>query len=275
MERATNGEIAEAWRAEAFLPLDFVHFARDSARGEARGMLVETAQWPGRSLYMKPTVRDPAPLRARAAREKLASDFAYVLNVCVPPVVLTTRTNPATQEPHVCVSLKMFDFQMTIAQVQPHITDDNELARKLQDGAARVPSRALAFNLWVGQWDHGDDSPDNVIWGLDPADTTNHGFIFLDYAMAFGFDGPRYLDAWERVAPLPFPRVLLQRFDRGAALKTVKPIEALSDDRIRELVYRIPETHLPRTDADHIFAGLRRRRPLVRVALDRYVGEVP
>ena len=108
---------------------------------EAGGYFVEAAGFPRRA-YLKPANPHPdAANRARAAREKLASDLAFDLGLCVPPVLLANRANPpAGCESAVAVTLVMYPRQWPWEQIRGYPLDVTPL------GAASSPA------ILIGPW---------------------------------------------------------------------------------------------------------------------------
>lgn len=286
----TTEDIAKEWRREVLSTaywkpaLNIAGAPVGAPRsGEAGGMFAESDSLPKRRVYMKPGVRDPRPLTARAAREKIASDLAHDLGITVPPVILANRTHD-TAEQRVCISLVMY----------PQAWSWGELARKL-DGSRPTPkapvvrqlienaravlpraaAHALAFDTWVFQMDHGPHNNHNIVFGYDPVPNGRYSYILLDYALAFGFGGrwltPGHPDRAEICNPAPLHPQMLENLDRQELSRIIEQIEALPGAAIEGVVERIPEAYLIERERHAVAAGLKLRQGLLRSALATYL----
>jgi hypothetical protein len=202
----------------------------------------------------------------RAAREKIAADLAHDLGVPVPPVQLTTRSDGRNVKP-VAVSLVMYPRQWAWEQVKTQPVGETV------HGAALVAILAqatpmLAFDTWLAQTDHGDH-PHNIVWGYDPASMANAGLIFLDYSFSMGYSGGWKDGHWRTVEMAPFPALLLQHLDRSALRDTIQKIEAYPAEVIREVVGRLPDSHMPPPQRDLLQEALIGRKSLLKDCLQR------
>lgn len=132
-------------------------------------------------------------------------------------------------------------------------------------------SAMLAFDTWLGQTDHGDH-PQNVIMGYNSERPSESGLIFLDYANSLGFNGQWNGGAWQPVQTAPWPPRMLGHLDPAALRAAVERIEEMQDEPIRNVVTRIPESHLPAAEKPIIIDGLLGRRGLLRGALQANPG---
>lgn len=266
----TNESIARAWRAVAFEEHAFVRAETNSPSGVDRGFMVVLASLPTRRVYLKPTVLDSNPGNARAAREKIASDLAFDLGVSVPPVVLTTRRDaPRQHEPHVALSLVKHTWQYHWGQIKDDLNGDHEFGIAMRKGLAEAVAKVVAFNNWVCQTDH-NDHPSNIAFGMDREPALN-SWVFLDYAMALGWGGLWDQGGWESLGVMNFPARLLPHIGAAQLDATLRRIEEYDAERIRQLVERIPGTHLAHEEGQKIINGLVRRRPLVRQLVAQYL----
>jgi hypothetical protein len=278
--RRSTKDIAAEWRGLVDPPYNWAKCANqagalaDYREGEGGGFFVQSDRLEGRRAYLKPRQPDAARVFCRAAREKIASDLAAEIGVCVPPVVLAHRFDAAGEENYVCVSLVMYPRQWSWAQIRAFLADRGG-SPVAQAVAALVPKSAaqgIAFDTWLGQGDHADH-PHNIIFGYDPNDDADRSFVFLDYAMAMGVRG-----AWENrgysACPVaPFPPYMGQNLDRKALAETISVIESVPESRIRNLVGRIPPSYLPSEKGAIIADGLVERRRLIRAALAPHLEE--
>jgi hypothetical protein len=124
----------------------------------------------------------------------------------------------------------------------------------------------LAFDTWLKQTDH-HDHPHNIVWGYDPADLPDSSVVFLDYANSMGYDKSWRSGGWAHVVEALFPPLLLKYLDKKALAGTVKAIAEYPEASIREIVTRIPETHLSSEQKELILEGLAGRRRLIEGAL--------
>lgn len=229
--------------------------------GEAGGFFVICDRWPTRRAYLKPVVRSAA--FKRAAREKIASDLAYDLGVDVPPVLLATRDDAASNEERfVAVSLVLYPVQLSWEQVRSVAT---HFLEKSLDAREQV-ARAWVFDTWLDQRDHHDGSPHNIILGGSVENDLK--FVFLDYAFSLG-----HLDHWnghkfERCERAQFPALLRQIAPAEVIMEQVKRIEALTSGQIKEVVWRIPVSHLPDSQKEMMCQGLIDRQKRIRGAFE-------
>lgn len=266
--RPRDTTIADEWRKSAISPHCWSACKNQTGlqRGEAGGYKVEA---PGvdRVCYLKPA--DPRPdehNHCRAAREKVASDLAFDLGLCVPPAQLTIRENPPTGcTRQVVVSLIEYPRQWTWSKVKLIRIDDEPAGLALAQALSRC-SPHLAFDTWLDQKDH-NDHPDNIVWGYDPGTPGDSSIIFLDYANSMGFDGSWAGNGWRQtVAPQWMP-LMKQHMDRTALRRMIEKIERFPEDGLRKVVERIPDEYLPASQKGIILNGLIGRRGAIRAAL--------
>lgn len=262
----TNSDIAKDWRTRAVSSLEWYPCQNQAGvvESEARGCYAEADGFP-RRVYMKPieALRDEA-VHARAAREKIAADLAFDLCLPVPAVQLTTYHSEKGDVP-AGVSLVMYPIQWPWEQVK-----EAEVQATIHGAAlAKVLaacSPMLAFDTWLKQTDH-HDHPHNIVWGYDPADLPDSSVVFLDYANSMGYDKSWRSGGWAHVVEALFPPLLLKYLDKKALAGTVKSIAEYPEASIREIVTRIPETHLSNEQKELILEGLAGRRRLIEGAL--------
>lgn len=272
--------IAAAWRRESVIPYNWRRVDNQAGslgalvRGEGGGIYVTCDRVPRRA-YMKPCNHDPNPRRARAAREKICSDLAYDLKVNVPPVILARRENCGDDENCVAVSLVMFpaQFPWSLVKVRlPELTRAGELIRgSLKTGAAAA---GLVFDTWTDQIDHSDTHDHNIIFGYYPNDDSRNALIFLDYAFSLGFGGKWDDDGYKKVGRAPFPPRLVDLAKDEHLKEELDRLEHYPEKSIREIVMRVPGSHLDGDEARKILDGLLCRREMVRDVIRGYGKEV-
>ncbi len=265
-----NKEIAVLWRKDAMTALTWTKAPNQAgvSPGEAGGYFVEAAGF-GRRAYLKPASAHPdARQRCRAAREKIASDLAFDLEILVPPAQLYTLPSPPTGcEEAVAISLVMFPVQWPWSQVRSCTIDATPLGLALAKVLAAC-SPLIAFDTWLAQTDHGDH-PNNIVWGYDPNELADSAIVFLDFAFSMGSDGSWEKGSWKTVARAPVPPLMLQHKAAGALEEIVLKIEQLSEAEIATIVSRIPASHLADGQKQTIIDGLIGRRSLLRDCLKK------
>jgi hypothetical protein len=268
---STNDQIAADWRSDAWRAYAWKRAPNQAGtveqliEGESGGLYVHCDELPGRRAYMKP--RRKTNTVRRAAREKIASDLAYDLQVNVPPALLADRQEPGSEEAHVAISLVMFPRQDSWEIVRRALDRGSSSAPLYRSKMGAASSRAWAFDTWLGQGDHHDGSPDNIVFGYDPADIDGTGrFIFLDYAFSMGHLGSWDAEKMLVCAPARIPALMQAAIDRNELSQTIEEVEAVTDDSIKEIVTRIPASHLDSQDKERIATVLSKRRSLVRSA---------
>ncbi len=277
-------ELARLWRKATFLDCRWTACANQSgvlgyvAEGEAGGRFVVADRWPERRAYMKPRRRDPDPRRARSAREKIAADLAYEVGCRVPPVVLSRREgDPPDEERACCVSLVMYPRQYPWEQIKRFLQAGPPGTEILRERLPVAAAQGFAFDTWVGQTDHADHHPHNIVFGYvlgdDPKQPPVEAeYVFLDFAMALGWSGLWEGDGAKTMGAAPFPPGMLEVIDTIALGGILDQIESIPDSTIAEIVNRIPDDYLPATQRDVIARGLLTRRALVRGLVTPAVG---
>lgn len=269
----SNAELAAIWRSEVSLGCRWRPRSNQAGvlgsvvGGEAGGFYVSTERWPNRRAYMKPRKRDPNPLQARAAREKISADLAHEVGCNVPPVVLARRDDgPADEERACCVSLVLSPMQFSWEQVKPIVKQGPAGTELLRTTLGAAAARGFAFDTWVGQPDH-NDHPHNIVFGYAPeADGTiaNGDYIFLDYAMALGWGGHWEGERWRELGAAPFPEAMQAAIDTSVLGGILDRIESIGDDTIEGVVTRIPDDYLVPQQREVILRGLLGRKRMLR-----------
>jgi hypothetical protein len=269
-------ELARLWREQVFLDCRWTVCANQSgvlgyvAEGEAGGRFVVADRWPERRAYMKPRRRDPDPRRARAAREKICADLAHDVGCRVPPVVLSRREgDPFDEERACCVSLVMYPRQYPWEQIKRFLQAGPPGTEILRERLPVAAAEGFAFDTWVGQTDHTDHHPHNIVFGYvlgdDPKQPPLEAeYVFLDFAMALGWGGLWEGDGARTMGAAPFPPGMIDAIDTIALGGILDRIENIADTTIADIVNRIPDDYLSTAQREVIAGGLRARRALVR-----------
>lgn len=270
-----TSDIAYDWRRIVIHPGPWTRCATQISQvGLSGGFEVESPTIPRRKAYLKPLKPGSYPTLGVAAREKLASDLAYDLDVPVPPVVLFQRGDAgAGEEVACCVSVISYPRQIHWGLLRHGRGDP--MAPLLKENIDRhlpiAAAKALAFDTWVLQNDHDHDS--NSAFGYDFREMSNRGFVFFDYAFAFAFtkvedEITHYFEAFGEVN---FPSAMRENLDKSILDKTISRIEEYPEDTIKELVTRIPTSFLDDDTKARLVAGLAHRRRKLRTILGAYL----
>jgi hypothetical protein len=129
----------------------------------------------------------------------------------VPPVVLARREDaPIDEERGCCVSLVMYPRQFPWEQIKRFLDAPPPGTEILRERLRVAAAHGLAFDTWVGQTDHADHHPHNIVFGYvagsDPSQPFAEAeYVFLDYAMALGWNGLWEGDGAQAMGIAPFP----------------------------------------------------------------------
>lgn len=264
--QAQNAEIARQWRA---LAISHERWERSENQagaftGEANGYMVRLPSLDrDRRAYLKPVT--PHEIR-RAAREKIASDLAHDLGLPVPPVLLVNRkAETEGEETAACVSLVLYPSQhswsyakFAMQQLRKHLPLDEMFSRA---------SRMLPFDAWLGELEH-KHSQHNIVAGYE-SDARSASFVFLDYSFAFGFRSCWEGSGWTKMDPQGLPSQMQQRIDAQAVQESLDLILRLSEDSIRGIIERIPDSHLAKEKGQRILHALLGRRELLAGSVEK------
>lgn len=272
----STSELAIVWRRALFLDCRWLACPNQAgvlrylAEGESGGRFVVADRWPQRRAYMKPRKRDPDPRRARAAREKICADLAHEVRCNVPPVVLARREgDPSNEERACCVSLVMYPRQYPWEQIKRFLHAGPAGTEILREYLPAAAAEGLAFDTWVGQTDHADHHPHNIVFGYATGDGPEQpppeaGYVFLDFAMALGWGGLWEGDGAKAMGLAPFPPAMIAAIDTIALGGILDRIENIRETTVSEIVNRIPDDYLSAEQRDIMIAGLLARRAMVR-----------
>lgn len=261
----TNQEISNLWRASCVSQTEWRRSQNQAGavEGEATGEYVHAEDFPRRA-YRKPiTDKKDDFIYCRAAREKIAADLAHDLGFPVPPALLTRHENrPAV------VSLVMYPTQWPWEQIRSLKLDEETPSAAAMLKELSRASPLLAFDTWLGQVDHGDHNPHNIIWGYNPRRLSESALIFLDYAYSMGFDATSWADRkWETMKVAAFPPLILGHLDGDLLEDAISRIELLTEEAIRDIVSRIEDFWMPPDQREMVQEALIYRRKHLRTCL--------
>lgn len=162
---------SHAWRKDTTAPL---------APGEAGGFRVQCDGVPY-GAYLKPT--HICDLNApRSANEKIVADLGTDLAFSIPPALLYRRTDaPPGEESRCCVSLILYAEQHNWGLIK-NLASMEPVVRDIIAASLARYSGTVALDVWIGQTDRNNDR--NVIFGVNPRNRSESGFVFLDHAYA-------------------------------------------------------------------------------------------
>lgn len=188
----------------------------------------------------------------RAAHEKIVSDLAYALGLPIPPVTLWDRGDAFAGSGRLCaVSAWAFPTPIEWQHQRPKL---NAAQLALAGTAA---SAMRAFDTWVAA---SDRKADHVLVS-DDGDAATLKLAYIDYAFALSYEwigvvGPQAdpRPAWPDGLPV----------DQAAAEALVSEMERLEEQRIAEIVNRLPPGCFVDGAKDVIIKGLLERRPRLR-----------
>ena len=91
--------------------------------------------------------------------------------------MLGRREDAGAEETHLAISLVMFPRQDSWEIVRRALERQVPSAALYRASMPFAAARAWAFDTWLGQGDHKDESPDNIIYGYDPTDVEGTGCL--------------------------------------------------------------------------------------------------
>ncbi len=273
----TNDELKTLWREQVESPLRWRRAANQAgaAQGICQGFYA-TSDSLRRRVYLKPTISTGTGRLAIAAREKIAADIAFDLNIPVPPVVLAPHVEGLPSNLPVCISLVLYPSQALWNAVDPTlgrrpIPELDVIIPSLMESA----SRALVFDTWVDQIDHGEGvQNNNVILGYSERFQAP-GLVFLDYEKAFsaGYTLGPQVQAPMQIAA--FPNYLRAHSQPDAIQSQIKDIMALRQDTLEQIIYRIPPQYLDPDEGSRILDLLLQRREGLEGVFNDFSGGTP
>ena len=231
------------------------------APGEAGGFV---ARADGCSClgYVKPTNRSPDN-HPRAANEKIVSDLARAVGICVPPVQLYRRDkNTEGHETRACVSMVMYPQ----FHEWERIVQLGDAAVALARSALARACGIIAFDAYVGNTDRANAR--NSLFGSDPASPIDDQFVFVDFANSLLHHNHWTTSLATKHVVVPNMFDAIKACAHGPTLsQTIQAIEELTDETIDGILARIPEDYMSSPQRELVREGLKVRRALVRPVL--------
>ncbi len=183
-------------------------------------------------------------------QEKLAYDVASMICVPVPEIRLSqVEGKSGTHAVSVAFGKESNDLL--------RVRQTSGITAELKGALARA-SGLLALHAWLGT---SDLKEEHVLVAVD--DRGNYSVAAIDFASAFGWD----ISGGTVSAPTTEPKGLVENVDKAAVEDTVRRIETLSDQEIRQKVSAIPEDVLPAAERQRVADGLIKRRGSIRAAM--------
>lgn len=184
---------------------------------------------------------------ARAAHEKIVSDFAYLLGLPVPPVILWDRG----QTPHErFVSISAWAFTPALGWDQA----SQLLTEKHKAEASEVVSAMLPFEAWISAQDRKSD---HLLVNVASHDDIQLAFIDYAYSLSMSWPGANAaVGAPGQYVPVPK--------HEGAIRGVTDSILNLDEETIKTVVRRVPVEYLPADKASIIVSNLVSRKSDLR-----------
>lgn len=244
---SSASELREFWRAQVidtqtWLPLD-----TNPSPIDAR--FIEVANINGHIAIAKPAIVTNPWIGTlhQGANEKIASDLAALLSICVPPVALVRSLEPWGNS-----VLSAFAFDQLVTWQE---RCELELFDGLAAAAIEQFAQAMVFHTWIFDTDHGLHSGKNVVVQL-PSDEESVEWpqiAFIDHALSLSYTLPHAGALENYVVPL-------EDLPIDAKKAMAVRIQDLQSDEIQRIIEQIPEDFLPRALAGSTYLGLIERR---------------
>lgn len=242
---------------------------RDLAQGILNGVWVElpSGDEAPYGAYFKPTCRCSFPA---AAREKIAADLAYDLNVPAVPVLLCDSNNRFhSEQKQCCVSLVTHPQADPWTLIFTEAILGTQLGRRICEQSIEPLSRLAVFDIWIGNPDR--DNPGNLLYCHNAEDPANDRFMALDHSAAMGGTKQSWRNAgWSDVTSTPFPEPMRGLLDKQSMLRAVSDILSLPDNHIQACVGRIPDRYMDETSRYETVTGLIGRKQHLEALVLQY-----
>jgi hypothetical protein len=192
--------------------------------------------------------------------EKIASDLAYLLELPVPPVVLSQAVDRQGAPPYwVALSAICFDVSLQLNQVWAM------LERNQQTHCDRLASATMIFDLWIGNVDRDER---NIIVHMSRGGQPWRGAGIVDHSRSL-------IHCWESVYERDFNDLRIYRpalIDFETMQKTVEKIVGLPESELERIIDRIPPEVLGGPAKTVITDQLLSRRQRLTTYIERYGG---
>jgi hypothetical protein len=230
--------------------------------GEAGGYRVRCDGFPF-GAYLKPTKIDAST--PRAANEKIVADLATDLGFDVSPVLLYRRNGcPPGEEFCCCVSLILYPelYQWGLIWNLWNAPSMEAVLRGIVGASLAQYSGNVALDLWIGQTDRNNAG--NAVFGIDPKNRAEGGFVFLDHAFTLNHQNRWAGNGWQAVTMIPLPKPFQDCIDKSLVLAACDRIAGTSDDAVAAIVTRIPDSFMTEAHRTIVTTALNGRKKLLR-----------
>lgn len=201
--------------------------------------------------YFKPTCKCKTPA---AAREKIAADLAYDLEIPAVPVLLCdSKKRFGAQQDPCCVSLVTHPVVSTWTLILADAVRETTAGQALLRSASEPLSRIAVFDIWI----ENRDRAGNIVYAEDPSDTARSTFCALDHDTSMGGIKKSWQNrGWAKVEWMPFPDRLCGLLDKDAMLRAAERIGSYPEDEIGHCVDRIPDRYMDSSTRNDTLNGL-------------------
>lgn len=205
--------------------------------------------------YFKPTCKSKTPA---AAREKIAADLAFDLEIPAVPVLLCdSKKRFGAQQDTCCVSLVTHPVVSPWHLVLVEPVRETAAGQALLRSAPEPLSRIAVFDMWIDN----RDREGNIVFAEDPLDTSRSTFCALDHDVSMGGSKKSWQGGgWDHVEWIPFPDQLGALLDKDAMLRAAERIGGYPEDEIGRCVDRIPDRYMDSSTRKDTLNGLIGRR---------------
>lgn len=254
-------ELCRRWRESLFTELPWDKDPISAMQpGEAGGYLARAPGFPHRA-YLKPlTMCDEHT--PRAANEKIVADLAHDLGFNVPPVLLYGRINNVLlgEEKRCCVSLVLYPEQYEWGMIFDLSIFPPPVQHILRESMSQY-SRTFALDLLIGQTDRNNNR--NAIIGIGEGQPRRTELIFLDHSSSLNYGNRWAGSGWNNVEMVPIPTVFRESLSKPLVLEGAQQIATLSNEKIREIVDRIPLDYMSHSHRQTVMEGLIGRKGMI------------
>jgi hypothetical protein len=194
----------------------------------------------------------------RAAHEKIACDLAHEIGVPVPPVTLWRNPAPKGSAGDLyAISVNAFSQFMNWHQFGPYLTEE------FKSAVAPAMAAGFVFHNWIDDTDHHVANGGNVVVDSN-CSADNPSIAFIDHAFSLSC---RWSAATAQISPIPQYYIDQNKLPVEVLKDVVGKVERVSEQKIREIVTRIPVMYLSELNAELIIRCLLTRQTELARAL--------